>query len=255
MKPSSEPRIGSVSYLNALPLTCGLEAHVRFTVPARLAELLRDGELDVALVSITEALAHREYEVVDGVAIASAGPVRSVFLAHRVPLEAITEVYCDPASLSSVGLLRVLLGERGVRPGFRKLADYRQAQHHDAVLLIGDRALDFALEPGCYEIWDLGAAWFAMTRLPFVHAAWTLRQGFHDPGLGALLRQARDEGLGRLEELIEARHDYTLEFRRRYLTENVRFGLGEAEKAGLRRFAGLLRIHGNVPVFEPRFVL
>jgi chorismate dehydratase len=254
VKSSPGPRIGSVSYLNALPLTCGLESRVRFTVPARLAELLREGELEVALVSITEALAHREYQVVDGVAIASAGPVRSVFLAHRVPLEGMTEVYCDPASLSSVGLLRVLLGERGARPVFRKLADYRQAQRHDAVLLIGDRALDFAVNPGDHAIWDLGAAWFETTRLPFVHAAWTLRQGFDDPGLGTLLRQARDEGLVRLEELVQARHDYTVEFRRRYLTENVRFGLGEAEKEGLRRFAELLRVHGNTPVFEPRFV-
>ena len=90
------PRIGSVSYLNALPLTCGIEERVRFTVPSRLAELLRQGDLDVALVSITEALANRDYQVVDGVAIASAGPVRSVLLAHRVPLARIQEVHCDP---------------------------------------------------------------------------------------------------------------------------------------------------------------
>jgi chorismate dehydratase len=235
-------------------LTCGIEERVRFTVPSRLAELLRQGDLDVALVSITEALANRDYQVVDGVAIASAGPVRSVLLAHRVPLARIQEVHCDPASLSSVGLLRVLLGERGVRPAFRALADYGQTRSHEAVLLIGDRALDFALEPGGHDIWDLGGAWFEATGLPFVHAAWTLRPGFRDAGLGAVLRRARDEGVARLEELIRVRTDYTLEFRRRYLTENVRFGLGVAEKEGLRRFAGLLGRHGGVEVFEPRFV-
>ena len=142
-----------------------------------------------------------------------------------------------------------------MRPAFRTLADYQQTRRHDAVLLIGDRALDFALEPGEHRIWDLGEAWFGATGLPFVHAAWTLRPGFRDEGLGALLRQARDQGVARIEELIRVRTDYTLEFRRRYLTENVRFGLGEPEKQGLRLFARLWRTHGGVEVFEPRFLV
>ncbi len=251
---SPEPRIGSVSYLNALPLTCGLEDRVVFTTPSRLAGLLRRGEIDVALVSITEAISNADYAVVDGVAIASAGPVRSVFLAHRVPLDDVRKVHCDPASLSSVGLLRVLLGERGQQPPFKTLARYEDARTHDAVLLIGDRALDFALNPGEYRIWDLGAAWFELTSLPFVHAAWTVRPGVTAPGLGAALREARDRGLERLEELIRARTDYTLEFRREYLTENVRFELGAPARQGLRVFTQLLRRHGRRDVVEPRFI-
>ena len=47
-------RLGSVDSLNAVPLTRGLEDRVIFTAPARLAEMLRAGQLDAALLSVTE---------------------------------------------------------------------------------------------------------------------------------------------------------------------------------------------------------
>ena len=78
-------RIGSVPYLNSVPLTHGIEEQIDFVVPSALAEKLRAGELDAALVSVTEALFHENYDILDGVAVASDGPVKSVFLAHRQP--------------------------------------------------------------------------------------------------------------------------------------------------------------------------
>ena len=48
-------RVGSVEYLNAVPLTRGIEDQVVFATPARLAELLRRDELDAALVSISRS--------------------------------------------------------------------------------------------------------------------------------------------------------------------------------------------------------
>src|SRR5437016_9029645 len=78
-------RVGSVSYLNAVPLTRGLEEEVVYATPAKLAELLQHDELDAALVSIVEVLFHDRYDILDGVAIASLGEVQSVLLAHRKP--------------------------------------------------------------------------------------------------------------------------------------------------------------------------
>ena len=118
MSEQSSKRIGSVPYLNSVPLTYGIEEETSFVVPSKLAELLRAGELDAALVSITEVLFHEGYDVLDGVAVASHGPVKSVFLAHRQPLKEIQTIHCDPASLTSVNLLRVLLAERGIAPAF-----------------------------------------------------------------------------------------------------------------------------------------
>jgi hypothetical protein len=59
-------RVGSVEYLNAVPLTRGIEDQIVFTTPARLAELLRRDELDAALVSITEVLLTDRYDILDG---------------------------------------------------------------------------------------------------------------------------------------------------------------------------------------------
>src|SRR5438552_7619653 len=114
-------RVGSVRYLNAVPLTRGLEEEVQFATPSRLAEMLQRDELDAALVSVTEVLFNDRYDVLDGIAIASLGEVKSVLLAHRRPLAEVKEIYCDTASLTSVNLLRVLLAEQGLRPEFKPL--------------------------------------------------------------------------------------------------------------------------------------
>src|SRR6267143_5998135 len=140
--------------------------------PAQLADLLRRDELDAGLVSITEVLLNDRYDVLDGIAIASLGEVKSVLLAHRRPLEEAKEIFCDTASLTSVRLLQVLLAERGLKPEFKALPDYNFAASPDYLMLIGDRALDFALGKREHEIWDLGAAWFELTKLPFVYAVW-----------------------------------------------------------------------------------
>jgi CofH subfamily radical SAM domain protein len=75
-------RIGCVGYLNARPLITAGRVEVRFDHPAALCQQLAAGELDVALVSSFEYLRHPIYSIVDGVAIASNGPVYSVILAH-----------------------------------------------------------------------------------------------------------------------------------------------------------------------------
>ena len=75
-------RVGSVDALNTVPLTRGLEDQIIFATPARLAEMLRRDELDAALVSVVEVLLNDRYDVLDGIAIASLGEVKSVLLAH-----------------------------------------------------------------------------------------------------------------------------------------------------------------------------
>jgi chorismate dehydratase len=244
-------RVGSVKALNAVPLTRGLEDQIVYATPAKLAEQLRRDELDAALVSIVEPLLHDRYDILDGVAIASLGEVKSVFLAHRQPLEQVKTVFCDTASLTSVLLMKVLLAERGLRPEFLPLESYAAAWEKDFVLLIGDAALDFVLAPHEHEIFDLGAAWSELTGLPFVYAAWVLRRGKENAALRRQLRDAKDFGL---EHIIRSRSEYTLALRQDYLGWHIHYHLGSDEKRGIARFVELLRKHGFSPVFEPRFV-
>lgn len=247
-------RVGSVPFLNAVPLTRGLEDQIQFVVPSKLGAMMHAGELDAALLSVTEALLHPGYAILDGIAIASLGEVQSVFLAHRGPLEAVREIHCDPASLTSVQLLKVLLAERGLTPTFQTLSPDPAAPLPENVLLIGDRALDLIYQGHDREIWDLGAAWYELTRLPFVYAVWVLRQGQDQPRLRQQLREARDFGLDTIDHIIATRTEYDADFRRDYLTWHVHYHLGADEKRGLRHFAALLRKHFPGPVYEPVFV-
>ncbi|HWX20608.1 MAG TPA: menaquinone biosynthesis protein [Candidatus Binatia bacterium] len=248
-------RVGSVRYLNAVPLTRGLEDQVVFATPAELAGMLGRDELDAALVSVVEVLFTERYDVLDGIAIASLGEVKSVLLAHRRPIEEVREVFCDPASLTSIELLRVLLAERGLRPEFKALAGYDFKALPDYALLIGDRALDLLLGPHEHEIWDLGAAWYELTKLPFVYAVWGLRRGLDNSILRRMLREARDFGLDTLESIIRSRTDYDYDFRSDYLSWHIHYHLGTDEKRGLGRFSELLRKHCGKPVFEPKLVV
>jgi chorismate dehydratase len=247
-------RVGSVRYLNAVPLTRGLEEEVIFATPSKLAQMLQRDELDAALVSVTEVLLNNRYDVLDGIAIASLGEVKSVLLAHRKPIEEVKEVFCDTASLTSVQLLRVLLAERGLEPEFKPLASYDFASLPDYALLIGDPAIDLSRAQHEHELWDLGAAWYERTKLPFVYAVWALRRGNENAALRRHLREARDFGMDTLDHIIRSRTEYDFDFRKDYLGWHIHYHLGTDEKRGITKFMELLRRYGTALVFEPKFV-
>ena len=247
-------RVGSVRYLNAVPLTRGLEDEIVFATPSELAKMLQRDDLDAALVSVTEVLFNDRYDILDGIAIASLGEVKSVLLAHRKPIEQAREIYCDVASLTSVNLLRVLLAERGLKPEFKPLTSYDFKSLPDFALLIGDPALDFALGPHEHEIFDLGAAWYEMTALPFVYAVWALRRGVENSALRRHLIEAREFGLDTLDHIIRNRTEYTEDFRKDYFGWHIHYHLGSDEKRGLMKFIELLRKHNLGVVHNPRFV-
>ena len=229
-------RIGSVPYLNAAPLTRGIESELIFATPAKLAQLLRRDELDAALVSVTEVLLNDRYDILDGIAIASLGEVYSVLLAHKKPLAEVTEVFCDTASLTSVNLLKVLLAERGLKPDFKPLENYAAATEKDFVLIIGDPAIDFQRAPHTHEILDLGSAWLELTNLPFVYAVWALRRGIDNKELRYELKGSKNFGLESLEHLIETREEFDEDFRRDYFEWHIHYHLAEDEKRGIAKF-------------------
>jgi chorismate dehydratase len=247
-------RIGSVPYLNAVPLTRGIESELIFAPPSKLAQLLQKDELDAALVSITEVLFNDRYDILDGIAIASLGEVYSVLLAHKKPVEQVTEVFCDTASLTGVNLLKVLLAEKNLFPEFKPLESYETASEKDFVLLIGDPAIDFQRSSPRHEIFDLGAAWTDMTRLPFVYAVWALRRGIDNLDLRHELREAKQFGLETLDAIIETRQEYDEDFRRDYFEWNIHYHLATDEKRGIGKFCDLIRKHNLGAVHPPKFV-
>ncbi len=247
-------RVGSVPYLNAAPLTRGLEEQIVFMPPSELARRLRGEELDAALVSVTEVLLNDRYDILDGIAVASLGEVQSVFLAHRGPLEEAREIYCDTASLASLNLLKVLLAERGLKPRLTPLPDYESAPKLDHVFMIGDRAIAFSRASHGHEILDLGSAWHELTGLPFVYAVWALRRIPNAP-LRRRLRESKAFGMDTLDYIISNRTEFDYNFRKDYLGWHIHYHLGSDERRGIAKFVELLRKHGMGPVYEPRYVV
>jgi chorismate dehydratase len=233
-------RIGCVKYLNARPLIDGWEGDVEFDHPSALCNKLATGKLDVALVSSFEFLRNPIYWIVDDISISSNGPVYSVVVAHRGEIAQIEEIGLDPASETSVNLLRCLMAELGlktrllrnidlqsVRPAGLELdvsaavqpAGSRTAENisagrtgnmpvfpaaRRARLLIGDQAISFRQKySNEFHFWDLGEQWQKLVGRPFVYALWLIRPEVTDPKqIANRLRALRDEHLAKLDDLI-----------------------------------------------------
>lgn len=255
-------RVGCVRYLNSRPLIHGHDARVLFMHPAELADELAAGRLDAGLVPVFELLrrASGSYRVVDGVAIACRGAVGSVFLAHRGRLGDVRRVRLDPASRTSVHLLRVLLAEfHGLTPEYTDLTRHEENNgippapvgDDEGHLLIGDQAIAYRARYGrALRYFDLGEQWRLATGLPFVFAAWLLRADLpRAPLVADALRAWRDAGRQRVTEVVavaEATRRYPPGFPARYLTQHIRYDLGPGEKLALAEYGRLLHRHGLI---------
>jgi chorismate dehydratase len=251
-------RIGAVGYLNARPLTWALDRQpgrwqMRYDVPAVCAALLHGGEVDLGLIPSIEYLHSPEYRLVPGVGIGSRGPVASVALYTRVPLERITSIALDTSSRTSVTLIRVLCRRHfRIDPAFVPHGPDLGAMTagHDAGLLIGDPAFDVDHAALGLTKVDLGAEWMAMTGLPFVYAAWTGRAGAIGPDQVRWLQEAQAEGVRDTEAIAAeyGRGDAARTARAAvYLRDNVKYGLGPDEAAGLQLFLDYAADFGAVP--------
>jgi chorismate dehydratase len=239
-------RIGCVKYLNARPLIHDWSAAVDFDHPAALCRKLERGDLDVALVSSLEFLRRPIYRIVDEISISSRGPVYSVIVAHREELSRIQEIKLDPASETSVALLRCLLAQRGLNPRLvswhRHLADASAEDHWQdadatARLLIGDQAIRFRQAHSDYRLWDLGNEWKKVVDLPFVFALWLIRPEIENAKeIANKLRALRDRNVARIDDLVSTQSEVSPVFCRKYYGEHLFFDFGEREKAGLREF-------------------
>lgn len=239
-------RVGAVSYLNTKPLVHRLEeiapfVRLTYDLPSRLADALARAELDVALIPSIEYFQDPEYCLVSDACIACRGPVLSVKLLSRTPLDEIRTLALDEGSRTSIGLVRILLRQRfGLAPQLEPLpigADARDSTA-DAILLIGDRAMHSPVGEFVAE-WDLGEEWCRWSGLPFVFAMWTARPGVEVVELAGALEQARDAGLFDLKRIAAAEAaavGLTPEACLSYLRDNLYFHLGPRERRGLQLF-------------------
>ena len=181
--------IGHIQYANCTPIFSALSAHFdcsgyRFVggVPARLNAMLRDGAIDLSPSSSIEyALAHDQYCLLPELSISAIGPVKSVLLFSRVPVEELDgcAIGLSAESDTSVNLLKVLLARKhGFVNDFERtsLPLDEALQRFSGLLLIGDAALKGVAAGGDWHCYDLGELWHDFTGLPFVFALWIVRR-------------------------------------------------------------------------------
>lgn len=249
--------IGSVPYLNAKPLVawlhspeCTQNVEVVYEVPSMLARGLREGRLDVAMVSTFELFCNRDLALVPDVSVSADGPVKSVRLFSQVPFEHIKSVALDTSSLTSTALTRIVLTELyGINPDYMRHAPDLSAMLSacDAGLIIGD--LQLFDTPARY-ILDLGEAWKRLTGLPFVYAAWLARKETASDELNRLLLTARQWGDQRLDELSvdwSRKMELQLDRVRDYFINVMKYDLDQPKLRALEEYHRRCEQHGIIP--------
>ncbi|MBL8765008.1 MAG: menaquinone biosynthesis protein [Phycisphaerae bacterium] len=262
------PRIGFVRYLNTVPLVEGLEAWSGVGLlpgaPAELADMLREGRADVALVSLVDALGPRgSLTLLPEGMIGCDGPTLTVRVFSRSPLDRVSQLAVDRESHTSVALARLVLEYRhGTRPeiGVFTAPDAGAWEGApESVLLIGDKVVNAAPPERLYpHQLDLGAAWHELTGLPFVYAVWMCRAGEESSATvrtaREVLERQRRRNRMRLDWLIAKHapgHGWPVELASRYVKEYLRYEVGPREREAVGRFAVLARELGVLPPGEP----
>ncbi|MEW6162912.1 MAG: menaquinone biosynthesis protein [Nitrospirota bacterium] len=190
-------KIGKVPYSNLFPIFYILEKQCDCSgyefiegFPSTLNWLLRSGQIDISPSSSIEYLRYKnKYTFIKGHSISSKGPVGSILLLSRRPIEELEgkTVLTSSQSETSVVLLDVILKkfykiECPLKPTDEKVD--LLLNKAGAFLSIGDDALkarkivtSHTLGWGDIYIYDLGDLWYRNTGLPFVFALWIVRKG------------------------------------------------------------------------------
>jgi chorismate dehydratase len=240
-------RVGIVNYLNTKPLIYGLEQKpfrdkidLIGAYPARLAEMLRNDEVDLGLIPVAVIPSLPEYHIIGNHCIGTEGEIASVCLFSEVPMQEITKVYLDYQSRSSVALLQWLMRESwGITPKIVHARDEHfrsEIKGTTAGLVIGDRALE--QRKVSTFIYDLGSEWRAITGLPFVFAAWVSTRPLPEDFVREF-DAANAVGMHHLDEIVAA-NPYDAYDLKKYFSLHLSYRLDERKREGMRRFLGYL---------------
>ncbi len=187
-------RVGKIGYLNVLPIYHPLETGCienDFAIisgpPSELNRRMDAGELEISANSSIEYARHPDkYYLVPNIAIGSRGPVQSVLLLSRVPLEELEgqTILVSSQTHTSAALLRVLMAELWkINTNFISgdaTTQLEKGERPPAILAIGDEALNLRHHPDYPYRTDLGEAWLDLTELPFIFGVWLVQKESFD---------------------------------------------------------------------------
>lgn len=199
-------RIGRIPFMNVFPIVHVLSRDCdtgpyEFVdgYPSGLNRMLRDGDIDISISSSIVYLKDMEnFTFIDGHSISSTGPIESIMLFSRVPIESLDgqTVFVTSRSETSIALLDVILRKFYGISCTLKLSDHPikdAIKEHSASMSIGDEALLAAkgylkteikdseqrfvsIDRKSFFIYDLAELWHRRTGLPFVFALWIAKR-------------------------------------------------------------------------------
>ena len=242
-------KIAAVSYLNTKPFLEGLEdsdisreIEMTLAFPARCADLILSGKVDMGLVPVAVLLQIPGLKIIADYCIGSIGEVKTVCLLGDCPVQEMDTIYLDYQSRTSVLLLQVLLKNhwgvtpvlKAAQPGYEK-----KIKGTTGGLVIGDRAIELAHNyTYCY---DMGASWEEYAKLPFTYAVWVSVKPMQQFFLNRF-NEALAKGLKLIHRLVQRESDPGLrEFLDGYYGKYISYDFDERKKAGLDRFLSDVR--------------
>jgi len=251
-------RIGQIEYANCTPLFFVLKecfpcSGYEFIpgVPSELNGLMVSGQIDVCPCSSIEYALHAsKYRILPQLSISSDGPVASVLLFSRRPVEELHDhtILLSSESATSVNLLKILMAQRYGHSSCRYIVTSHTTpdaltNESPALLLIGDAALRASLKEYDGYVYDLGELWRDWTGLPFVFALWLCRHEVAETDvLKAVARQliqAKEQVPSYVTEIVEKVGEADWMGRERvlaYWRNNISYQLDERNIAGLKLF-------------------
>ena len=243
-------RLGVVNYLNALPVHYSiikglfhLPCELVYGTPVELNQKISKGDIDISLVSSFEyALHSSQYYVFPQLSISADGPVRSIYLFTKSPLESLEgRIYLTSHSHTSLHLVQYLLKEHNTTYIFGERPDVSEI---DGEMLIGDEAIRCFYNPRFPHVYDLSELWKQRTGLPFVFAVWIVRREIFEKYSDTVreicqtLGDSRDTGKTAYQQMAQEYYQGVfpkVEDCVRYLT-NLRYDLTPLFQEGFLRF-------------------
>lgn len=230
-------RIAVVSYINTRPFLHGLRGpeisrycDLHIVHPARCAELMQHGEVDIALCPVGALQDLSAWRLITDFCIGCDGPVRTVSVYSEQPFNSLRHVVLSPESRTSNLLVKIL-----DRDYWRMGLEFHDAHMTNlptsgvGYLHIGDTC--FVKEREFTHAQDLGQAWKEYTGLPFAFACWVAREGV-SVDFEHILNTAFATAVGEIEKTIGSDDPDILQ----YLTQNISYRFDEPKKQALQQF-------------------
>lgn len=213
-------RLGYLDFINCLPVYYGIlegkieiKAQIIKGLPNRLNALLAAGDIDISPISSIEYARHQnEYLLLPDICLNSEGPVKSVVLVSKFPIEMLEgkSIALPTTSATSHVLLKILLSHLDVTYEIKPPEINSMLNGSDAALLIGDDALRI-MKTNDLFLYDLAELWQKKTGFPIVFAVWAVRKDYIRklPNSGIIddiahsLRKSLSYGLANIDKIID----------------------------------------------------